>query len=90
MMVKVLICYFSKSSTLGSLFAFYLSSVPLLKRKMEASSCVTPSAPCDVGSNGEQVMHVNQVMNMRYKKEKGTLESEKKSELDKYLSDDCE
>ena len=43
----------------------------------------------NVGSNDEQVMDGNQVMSMRYKKEKGTLESEKKTELDKYLNDDC-
>lgn len=77
--------------TLRSLFDYYSSSVPPPKRKMEASSSVTPSsAPCDVGSNDVLRMDVNQVMSMRYKKEKGTLESEKKSELDKYLSDDCE
>ena len=57
---------------------------------MEASSCVTPNAPCDVSSSDEQVMDVKQVMSMRYKKEKGTLQSEMKNELEKYLSDDCE
>ena len=76
--------------TLRSLFDLYSSSVPPPKRKMEASSCATPSAFCDVSSNDEQVMDVNQVMSMRYKKEKGTLQSERKSELEKYLSDDCE
>jgi len=35
-------------------------------------------------------MDVKQVMSMRYKKEKGTLQSEMKNELEKYLSDDCE
>ena len=35
-------------------------------------------------------MDVNQLLSMKYKKEKGTLESEKKSELDKYLCDECE
>jgi len=54
-------------------------------------STVTPSSPsCDVGSNDQQMMDANQVKSMSYKKEKGTLENQKKNELDKYLSDDCE
>ena len=57
---------------------------------MKASGSVaSSSASYDVGSNDEQMKDVNQVTSMRYKKGKGTLESEMKSELDKYLSDDC-
>ena len=33
---------------------------------------------------------MNKLLSMKYRQEKGTLESEKKSELDKYLCDECE
>ena len=74
--------------TLRSMFEFYVSFLPWPKRKMEESSCVsTPSAssvPCH-----KMLIDVNQLLNTKYKKEKGTLESEKKSELDRYLCDEC-
>ena len=75
--------------TLRSMFKFYASSLPRPKRKMEGSSCDSaPSAssvPCK-----EVVMDVNQLLTMKNKKEKGTSETEMKSEVDKYLSDECE
>jgi len=91
MMVKVPIyCFHKVKYTLISLFDLHSFSVPPPKQKMEPLSCVTHSAPFDMSSNGQQVMEENQVMSMRYKKEKRNLQSEKKSGLEDYLSDDCE
>lgn len=75
--------------TLRSIFDFYASSLPRPKRKIEGLSCVSTPSASSVPSN-ELVLDVNQLLSMEYKKEKGTLESEKKSELDKYLCDECE
>ena len=75
--------------TLRSMFELYTSSLPQPNRKMEGLSCVstpfTSSIPCK-----EVVIDVNQLLSMTYKKEKGTLEMENKSELDEYLCDECE
>ena len=40
--------------------------------------------------SNELVLNVNQLLSMKYKKVKGTLESEEKSELDKCMCDECE
>ena len=74
--------------TLRSMFEFYASSLPRPKRKMEGSSCDSAPSASSVPCN-EVVIDVNQLLTMKYKKEKGTLEIEKKSELDKYLCNEC-
>ena len=75
--------------TLRSMFDFYTSSLPRPERKIEGLSCVSTPSASSAPSN-ELVLDVNQLLSMKYKKEKGTLESVKKSELDKYLCDECE
>ena len=74
--------------TLRSMFKVYASSLPQPKRKMEGSSCDSAPSASSVPCN-EVVMDVNQ-LSMKYKEEKETLGSEKKSDLDKYLCYECE
>ena len=75
--------------TLRSMFDFYASFLPQPKRKIEGLSCASTPLASSVPSN-ELVLDVNKLLSMKYRQEKGTLESEKKSELDKYLCDECE
>ncbi|KAJ8451659.1 hypothetical protein Cgig2_018293 [Carnegiea gigantea] len=71
-----------------SMFDFYASSLPQPKRKIEGLSCASSPLASSVPSN-ELVLDVNKLLSMKYRQEKGTLESEKKSELHKYLCDEC-
>jgi len=74
---KVLICCSSRSkSLLGPCFEFYASSLPRLKRKIEGSNCDSAPSASSVPCN-KVVTDVNQLLSIKYKKEKGTSETEK-------------
>ncbi|KAJ8446754.1 hypothetical protein Cgig2_000765 [Carnegiea gigantea] len=65
-----------------------LEQQEVLQKKIKKEHRNTPSAS-SVPSN-ELVLDVNQLLSSKHKKEKGTHESEKKSEFDEYLCDECE
>uniref|UniRef100_A0A803N8I2 HAT C-terminal dimerisation domain-containing protein n=1 Tax=Chenopodium quinoa TaxID=63459 RepID=A0A803N8I2_CHEQI len=77
---------------MGDLFESYVTSIPSSKKtpRESSSSSSSPSFPSNEIGEMEEVMNFAHYLTSKFQIEKGGDESERKNELEKYLSESCE